>query len=797
MAYDSQCTHRRQRRFRTAGLSSPRPGLEVRRSLLLIAAAILILFVSAPLLAQSPERSGPPSAGTLLQQGSQLFQQGAFGEAVMRWQEAAQAFAQAERPLEQSDALTGLAQAYLALGYSTKAAQSLELALTLVQPTRDRNRLATVMGALGQVYLEAGRMDAASQYLLDALRLAKEAGDAPRSAIILNNLGKLRAAQQQEAQALEAFAESRKLAEAAHRPAAASIATVNSAQTLLRLNRTEEAKTWFDQALPQLRSLPDSHDKAYGLINLALGYAGLRSRRADAGEQLLILAAAVLEDASVVAQGIGDARAASYAFGYRAHLYEQAQRYQEALLLTRLAVAAAQRVQAPESLYRWQWQTGRLLKALGQLDVAIAAYARAAETVQSIRPEMAVGSGGIAVPFRESGGRLFYELADLLLQRAAATSEPKEAQVYLTKARDAVELFKAAELRDYFQDECVDARQSRTTSLDEVSKQAAVIYPIILPDRTELLVSLPSGLQRFIVPVSNDRLTEEIRAFRHKLEKSTTREYLPHAQQLYTWLIRPVEPSLSQFSINTLVFVPDGALRTIPMAALHDGERFLISKYAVATTPSLTLTDPRPLRRETITAFSAGLTEAVQGFPPLTHVSEELQTIKRLYGGTLLLNREFLVSRMEKELKELPFSMVHIASHGQFESDVKKSFLLTFDDKLTMDRLEQFVGLYRFREAPLALLVLSACETAAGDDRAALGLAGVAIKAGATSALATLWLISDEASTKLVSEFYRQLQDPSLSKAVALQRAQLKMLNDPVYFHPAYWAAFLLLNNWL
>src|SRR5438445_13219457 len=123
------------------------------------------------------QRSGPPSAGTLLQQGSQLFQQGAFGEAVMRWQEAAQAFAQAERPLEQSDALTGLAQAYLALGYSTKAAQSLELALTLVQPTRDRNRLATVMGALGQVYLEAGRMDAASQYLLDALRLAKEAGD--------------------------------------------------------------------------------------------------------------------------------------------------------------------------------------------------------------------------------------------------------------------------------------------------------------------------------------------------------------------------------------------------------------------------------------------------------------------------------------------------------------------------------------------------------------------------------------------------------------------------------------------
>src|SRR5437870_12550387 len=131
MAYDSRCRHGRQRSFRTAGLSSPRPGLGVRRSLLLLAAAVLLMFISAPVLAHSPGRSGPPSAGTLLQQGSQLFQQGAFGEAVMRWQEAAQASAQAERPLEQSDALTGLAQAYLALGYSTKAAQSLELALTL------------------------------------------------------------------------------------------------------------------------------------------------------------------------------------------------------------------------------------------------------------------------------------------------------------------------------------------------------------------------------------------------------------------------------------------------------------------------------------------------------------------------------------------------------------------------------------------------------------------------------------------------------------------------------------------
>jgi CHAT domain-containing protein len=233
------------------------------------------------------------------------------------------------------------------------------------------------------------------------------------------------------------------------------------------------------------------------------------------------------------------------------------------------------------------------------------------------------------------------------------------------------------------------------------------------------------------------------------------------------------------------------------MAALHDGKQFLINKYAIAITPGLNLTDPRPVKRENVKVLSAGLTDSVQGFPPLPNISNELRAIQGLYGGTPLLNRNFLNSNLEKELKNKQFTIMHIASHGQFESDVRKSFLLTFDGKLTMDQLEQYVGLFKFREDPLELLTLSACETAVGDDRAALGLAGIAIKAGARSALATLWYINDQASSELVAEFYRQLQDPSVSRAIALKRAQLKLLNDRSYQHPGYWSPFLLINNWL
>jgi CHAT domain-containing protein len=320
----------------------------------------------------------------------------------------------------------------------------------------------------------------------------------------------------------------------------------------------------------------------------------------------------------------------------------------------------------------------------------------------------------------------------------------------------------------------------------------------MLPDRLEILVSLPSGMVRKTVPVGAEALTEEIRAFRTFLEKRSTRQYLAHAKTLYGWLIQPIEPLWAGVGIDTLVIVPDGALRTIPLAALHDGKEFLIKKYAVATTPGVTLTDPRPLDRKSIKLLSVGITEAVQDFPALPHVSRELETIHQLYGGTSLLNKQFIMSRVQEELKAHPYSVMHIASHGQFQSDSNETFLLAYDGKMTMDRLEEYVGMLRFREEPLALITLSACETAAGDDRAALGLAGVAIKAGARSALASLWFLDDQASSQLVTEFYRQLHDDSVaSTAMALQRAQIKFLDNPEYSHPAYWAAFLLLNNWL
>ena len=500
--------------------------------------------------------------------------------------------------------------------------------------------------------------------------------------------------------------------------------------------------------------------------------------------------------AATIAVALGDWRTESYARGYSGYLLEKERQFEQALEETRKAIFAAQKGNAPESLYRWHWQTGRLLKALGNEDEALSAYRRAVHILQPIRYEFSIGYQSRRHSFRDSVGPLFSELADMLLQRAGVNKDPVQYQALLVQARDTTEAFKAAELQDYFQDECVKTAHARK-SLDKVSHTTAVVYPIILPDRLELLVNFPDGLKRFAVDVRADVLTHEVRRFRKNLQDRTSQDYLPHAQQLYEWLMRPLEKDLASQAIETVVFVPDGPLRTIPMAALHDGKQYVIKKYALAVTPGMELTDARPINRAHINLLAMGLTEAVQGFPALPNVDVELSAVKGLFRGKQLVDKQFLVPTMEREMKEEQFNVVHIASHGLVESDVSNSYVLAYDDKITMDRLSQLIGMFKYRNSPLELLTLSACETAVGDDRAALGLAGVAIKAGARSALATLWFIDDQATSQLVAEFYSQLRDPLISKAVALQRAQVKTLSDPDHQHPSYWAPFLLINNWL
>ncbi|RKZ91841.1 MAG: hypothetical protein DRR19_06070 [Candidatus Parabeggiatoa sp. nov. 1] len=376
-------------------------------------------------------------------------------------------------------------------------------------------------------------------------------------------------------------------------------------------------------------------------------------------------------------------------------------------------------------------------------------------------------------------------LVDVLLQQKGQ----------LVEVQQTLESAKRVELQDYFGEKAIS---KQALKVPELEQGTAVLYPVLLPDRTELLLNFSGSLCRVRTDVPGDKISKTAKRLHYNIQNKASGRFIEQARQLYDWLIVPIKPHLAKHQIKTLITIPDGALRLIPMAGLfnNNDKVFLIHEYALATTPSLYLTSTHSLPKENLQIMLNGLSEAVQGFTPLKNVPHEINSIKSLFGGSdEFLDKQFTLGNLQQSLKQKPYKIVHIASHGQFNHNLEDTFVLTYDDKLTMKKLENLLVLKR--DNPIELLTLSACQTAMGDERSALGLAGVAIKAGVGSALASLWAVNDQSTTLLMQEFYHQLQKPDMSKAKALQQAQIKIASDGRFRHPAYWAPFLLIGNWL
>ncbi len=812
--------------------------------ILLLCALTHALFVSDISLrtCRGAEKTGSHAAtvrqaNELTDQGAEAFRKGNFAESVLLWEKAANLYASEDKTLEQMDALSRMAEAYQSMGHYQKAKeiiigaanpliqevddpkcldmlrwclgqhstfpdQSGHHCLNTDMPVDDRMRLAMIMGILGQICQFTGEVDRAEHCLHTGLEMIKKTECPDLTASILNSFGNLYTAKGDHDGAILAYEECAELAMQAGNPTLRIKSMISAARVCYEKKEYHRVLTLSHTALNTLRELDDIHDKAYGLIAVGqllnrVRHLGGNSERSDV--ELMQLAYDAFKNAEGVAKRSNDRIAESYALGELGNLYEAEGRHEDALYFTRRAVFAAQEVNETKSLYRWHWQTGRLLREQGDIDAAIAAYLRSAKCLETIRNHLSEDcrNRNIRLSFRDAVGPIYFELADLLLRRGADGD--------LLDARDAIEQLKAVELQDYFQDACVTAIQKKIARIDQIiSQHTAAVYPILFPDRTELLVNLSDGLRHVTVPVGEKRLVPEVKKFRTQLQEKNS-AYLQGAQTIYNWLIRPLEDELDAHQIDTLIFIPDGELRTIPMGALHDGERFLVSKYAMAVVPGLDLlTAPRSLRHEKrFRVLLNGLTMSVQGFSPLPNVSAELDVIQRLFCRCnirkdccgILKDDAFTLSAVADELKRNLYSVVHIASHGQFKGDPEDTFLLTYDGRITFDKLDEFMGSSRFREDPVMLLTLSACETAAGDERAALGLAGVAIKAGVRSALATLWPVYDESTYRLMADFYQAFLDASVSKAKALQTAQTNLMKTKK--HPAHWAPFLLIGDWM
>ena len=367
-------------------------------------------------------------------------------------------------------------------------------------------------------------------------------------------------------------------------------------------------------------------------------------------------------------------------------------------------------------------------------------------------------------------------------------------------------------------------RNTLNTIKDETGTNPVIIYAISLPEQLELVLVLPEGppIRKVISAANATALQQTLTEFRDTVtDRDLPTAYLDSAQRLYSWMIAPVESQLKSLGIDTLIFSMDAGLRTIPMAALHDGKQFLVEKYSLGSIPSVSLTNSRYKALKNTRVLAMGASQ-FQQLDPLPAVPEELKAITQQFGSEkYFLNEEFTLTNLKNQRQQQPIEIIHLATHADFQpGDATNSYIQLWDNQLKLDQLRQL----GWNQPPqIELLVLSACRTAVGDAQVELGFAGLAVQAGVKSALASLWSVSDGGTLALMSEFYRQLNQPDVTiKAEALRRAQIAMLRGQLHVesgqlrgtgvvgtiplppelpenqdfsHPYYWAAFTIIGS--
>jgi CHAT domain-containing protein len=596
-------------------------------------------------------------------------------------------------------------------------------------------------------------------------------------------------------------------------------AQLNQLSLLLKLGQVSATEELWRSLNSQLTTLSPSRTGVYQQINFAQSFINSAQTKkltlVGANPQLPTFndIDKILARATEQARSLGDKRAEAYALGNRGGLYEltEATPQTQAEKFTQQSLSIVSNFEAPDIAYQFFWQLGRIRKSQGDIEDAIAAYTKAYNALGSLRGDLVANNAELQFSFRDRVEPIYRELVDLDLQYVASLNKEvknEKRQNLLIQAREVIESLQVAELNNFFREACVEAN---TKQIDRVDKKAAVIYPIILGDRLEVILSLPNQpLSVHTKQISQQDFEQTVQDVQGSLKTpdSIIEGFLPEYKQLYDWLIQPLENELATSKVSNLVFVLNGKLRNIPMSILYDGKNYLIEKYPIAVSSGLQLIEPKPLAEIKLRALTAGLSEVGKEFTgqfkPLIYVEEELKQIKNSgIPSQPILNAKFTTKEFKKEIGGAGFPIVHLATHGQFSSKAEDTFILAWDSRINVIDFGNLLRSSTLNQGrPIELLVLSACETASGDERAALGLAGVAVRAGARSTLATLWSVEDKSTAKIMGELYHQLEqakEKKINRAQVLQYSQLSLLKDlkdTKYNHPHYWAPFVLVGNW-
>jgi CHAT domain-containing protein len=771
----------------------------------------LNLHLSAPVLAivdrnpaTSIDNALLDTARSLTQTGAENLAAGRSNLALTNWQQAHKLYTQ----IKDREGIIGTeinqAQALQSLGFYRQALVLLRSIDTKLQtepnsPLKVRGLLSlgNTLKSLRLLTIKSNRLDrelnmGAKETLDRALKMAielQEFGLAAQTNLSLANtielLGDRQAASQKYREAI-----------ASNRIPIAQI------QAKISLYRLESARYSHLQVLKlateierELELLPVDRRSIYTYINLVKTIQKTQPNYFT-DRALLLKVNALLNTAIARSRTIKDKRSEAQAIGTLGSLYRSIGQDRSAKQLTEQALVIAESLPAPDLAYRLHWQLGSILAQIDPQDArAIVAYQQAVRHLKTLRNDLNASEADLQFSFRDSVEPVYRELVDLLLKNGDRAIADR-----LTVARDLIESLQVAELENYLRQGCLD---TYTVPLDKIDRSATIVYPIILPDRIATIAAIPGQpLRYYSRSIPEAEVKNLVKGLRTKLDNyefyaPQERAFQAQSQQVYDLLIAPISKDLRKYNPKTLVFVLDGVLRNIPMSMLYDGKKYLVESYNLALAPGLQLIPPPTIDRRQYRALLGGISQSRQGFQSLAGVERELDFISNLIPSQKLLDAEFSQSQAIAKLGSDSSEIVHLATHGEFSSDPEQTFILTWDDRLNLNSLNRTLQNRNVQaNKVIDLLVLSACETASGDNRATLGLAGVSIQARTRSTLASLWKVNDKATQILMADFYQNLVTKKLSKAESLRLAQQSLLRNPQYRSPYYWAAFVLVGNW-
>ncbi|MGR3277592.1 CHAT domain-containing protein [Acaryochloris marina NIES-2412] len=521
-------------------------------------------------------------------------------------------------------------------------------------------------------------------------------------------------------------------------------------------------------------------------INLQLKLSGLLSQLNQPIEAFAHGRAALIK-----ADALQDSRLRSLAYGTLGKIYLQAKQLEDATQVFTKALELAQARTENSLAYQWSWQLAQIYQQSGQRTQAIATYDTTLKHLDQVRTMLVSASSDLQFSYKNSVEPVYQEYIKLLL-----SSPSPNFQLVL----DTHQQLQVAELENYLKCGKLVAQSS-----EQQASYTATIHILDLNGQIEIIAQTPEGFFRHQPDptIVQQELFKLLTLFDgDSVEEISEAHFLRNAQILYSELIAPLSEHLPP--TGDLLFVLDSKFQNLPLSLLHDGQGYLIQNYSVTNSLNTYLQPTQPKGLESLNVLFAGLSQTSpsfnspdvpRGLPALPEVDEELQEVKQISQEfTSLVNRDFTTARLKAAIyQETP--IIHIASHGQFSSDPQKTFLLAYNEPINAQAFHDLINQKNeLGQATLELLILSACQTAKGDRRSALGITGLAIQAGSKNTLASLWLAESQATTELITAFYQGLQQ-GRSKAQALQQAQLKLLKSNDYWHPYFWGNFILVGS--